>query len=70
MGPATVALRAVMLVLVLVAAASAGASVLVVNKTIESDDGDVIGCVDIYEQPAFKHVPPRSRKKKNVSLLC
>ncbi|XP_062089363.1 protein neprosin-like [Humulus lupulus] len=24
-------------------------------KTIESDDGDVIDCVDIYKQPAFDH---------------
>ncbi|KAH9713153.1 NEP-interacting protein 1 [Citrus sinensis] len=24
-------------------------------KTIESDDGDVIGCVDIRKQPAFNH---------------
>ncbi|KAL0545529.1 hypothetical protein IC582_015415 [Cucumis melo] len=24
-------------------------------KTIYSEDGDVIGCVDIYKQPAFDH---------------
>ncbi|XP_039845443.1 uncharacterized protein LOC120704957 [Panicum virgatum] len=26
-----------------------------------SDDGDVIDCVDVYQQPALKHAPPGSR---------
>nr|TKW19597.1 hypothetical protein SEVIR_4G030800v2 [Setaria viridis] len=48
------ALGAITLLLV----AAAGACALAVNKTIESDDGDVIDCVDVYQQPAFKHVLP------------
>jgi hypothetical protein len=27
----------------------------------QSDDGDVIDCVNVYQQPAFKHVPPGKR---------
>ena len=34
----------------------------------QSDDGDVIDCVDVYQQPAFKHAPPGSRLLLQVSL--
>ncbi|CAL5044689.1 unnamed protein product [Urochloa decumbens] len=59
MGHATVAPALTAIVLLLVAAG--GACALAVNKTIQSEDGDVIDCVDVHQQPAFKDAPPGSR---------
>ncbi|CAL4981732.1 unnamed protein product [Urochloa decumbens] len=47
--------------ILLVAAAGGRGACAFVHRTIESDDGDVIDCVDIYQQPALKHAPPGSR---------
>jgi len=35
--------------------------VLTIDDVQSDDDGDVIDCVDIYQQPALKHAPPGSR---------
>ncbi|KAF4395748.1 hypothetical protein G4B88_013522 [Cannabis sativa] len=37
-------------------------------KTIESDDGDVIDCVDIYKQPAFDHPLLKNHTIESSSL--
>ncbi|KAK3131583.1 hypothetical protein QOZ80_6AG0508390 [Eleusine coracana subsp. coracana] len=61
MEPSGVAsiLNRVVLVLLLLAGAGSGA---LVHKTIESDDGDVIDCVDAYQQPALIKYQDGSRK--------
>ncbi|TVU12678.1 hypothetical protein EJB05_46332, partial [Eragrostis curvula] len=46
-------------VLIVLVALAVGACASV-NKTIESDDGEVIDCVDFYQQPAFKNAPAGS----------
>ena len=35
--------------------------VLKIDDVQSDDDGDVIDCVDIYQQPALKHAPLGSR---------
>ncbi|WVZ82610.1 hypothetical protein U9M48_029859 [Paspalum notatum var. saurae] len=47
---------AVVLMLVAVGACA------LVHKTIQSDDGDVIDCVDVYQQPALKGSSPGDRE--------
>ncbi|CAI9093613.1 OLC1v1029160C1 [Oldenlandia corymbosa var. corymbosa] len=41
-----------------------------VNSTIQSEDGDIIDCIDIYKQPAFNHPALKNHKiQMEPSLL-
>ncbi|CAL5045800.1 unnamed protein product [Urochloa decumbens] len=52
---------------VLLVAAAVRASPLV-YKTIQSDDGDVIDCVDVYQQPALKLASPAGKRGIQAAL--
>ncbi|KAL6861529.1 hypothetical protein ACP4OV_017229 [Aristida adscensionis] len=49
-------------ILVIIEVLPPAGAAAVVHKIIESEDGDVIECVDMHQQPALKHAAPGTRK--------